>query len=100
LFQALKDLKSPIVKEIRHRGLLGAIEIIETPTLKGRDICLKLLEKGLITNVTKSKNLRIIPPLIINESQVKQSVDIFKSVLCAWFRFIYLQVFNGTSIRD
>jgi len=81
LFKGLAGLKSPIVKEVRHRGLLGAVEIIETDKLKGRDICIELLKKGIITNVTKSKNLRIIPPLIINEKQVAQSLEIFKSVL-------------------
>jgi len=81
LFKELREIKSPIVKEVRGRGLLGSFELVTSDKVTGRDFCMRLLKKGLITNVTKGKNVRLIPPLIINESQVHQAVDIFKAVV-------------------
>jgi len=81
LFDGLRSIKSPHVKEVRNRGLLGAFELVESDKVTGKDFVARLMKKGLITNVTKKKNIRIIPPLVINDSQVNQAIEIFKDVV-------------------
>lgn len=45
------------------------------------DICLKLKENGLIAKHTHDDIIRLTPPLIINEAEVQEAVDIIaKSV--------------------
>jgi len=85
LFEGLKSIKSPIVKEVRHRGLLGSFELVESDKVTGKDFVSRLMKRGLITNVTKKKNVRIIPPLIINESQVNQAIEIFRDTVKSYW---------------
>ncbi len=65
----LKD--NPSVKDIRGRGLMIGIEL-------NRDVNhLKTvaLDQGLLLNVTQNKVIRLLPPLIIDEDQADQIVD-------------------------
>ncbi len=59
------------VIDIRHRGLLVGIELSEPC---GELVALAL-EKGLLLNVTASKVIRLLPPLILNEEQTQQLAD-------------------------
>lgn len=66
---------APLVKEIRGRGLMIGIELdAEANELKNQ-----ALEKGVLLNITRDKVIRLLPPLIIDEEQADQIVD----VVCA-----------------
>jgi len=65
----------PQVKEIRGRGLMIGIELdAEANELKNQ-----ALDKGVLLNITQDKVIRLLPPLIIDEEQAEQIVD----VVCA-----------------
>ena len=53
------------VKEIRHLGLLVAIEL-SSPCA---DLVTNALEQGLLINVTAERVVRLLPPLILDELQ-------------------------------
>jgi len=60
----------PEVVEIRGRGLMIGIEMeCDVNHLKDR-----ALEKNLLINVTRNKIIRLLPPLIIDETQADQIV--------------------------
>jgi len=78
----LKDML--FVKEIRGKGLLNAIEIDQ---VAGKDkawmICLKLMERGLLSKPTHGHIIRFAPPLIIDEAQIREGCQIISEVFHA-----------------
>lgn len=72
--------KLPWVKDIRGIGLMNAIEIENRPGLSAWDLCLKLMEKGLLAKPTHETTIRLTPPLVITEKQMTDACDIIKEV--------------------
>jgi acetylornithine aminotransferase len=58
------------VTDIRHQGLMIAIDF-SRPCTK---LVLPALKKGLLINVTNEKTIRLLPPLIINSSEIEHLV--------------------------
>ncbi|MDH5324007.1 MAG: acetylornithine transaminase [Gammaproteobacteria bacterium] len=69
LAQGLKD--NPQVEDIRGQGLLLAVQL--------KTNCSQLvkqgLDNGIVLNVTKDKIVRLLPPLIINDSEAEQIAE-------------------------
>lgn len=82
LHQALVEMASPVVKEIRGKGLFIGLELDERYA-QGRDICLQLLEHGLLSYETHNTVIRLAPPLVISKAQLDESVVILRKVLNA-----------------
>ncbi len=57
--------------EIRHKGLMIGIEL----DLPCTELVQMALTKGLLINVTQEKIIRLLPPLIIDDLQIKQIVE-------------------------
>ena len=71
--QLVEQLKDQLagnskVVDIRHRGLLVGIEL-DRPC---GELVTRALEAGLLINVTASKVIRLLPPLILDEEQTGQ----------------------------
>lgn len=77
----LKAIQSPLIRDVRGKGLLIGLEIQQG--YSAHDICLKLLEKGILTKETHQTIIRFAPPLVITEKQIDQAVDVIKEVLAA-----------------
>ncbi|MBC5774395.1 ornithine--oxo-acid transaminase [Pontibacter sp. KCTC 32443] len=78
----IKMERPELVTTVRGRGLLNAI-IIE-PTVDGRtawDVCVLLMERGLLAKPTHGDIIRFAPPLVITEEQLHECCDIIESVL-------------------
>lgn len=69
-----KQCPKDIVHTIRGRGLLNAIEI--APKYDAWEVCMRLRDNGLLAKPTHGDKIRFAPPLIINEEQILESVDI------------------------
>ncbi len=76
----LKKIHSPLIKEVRGRGLFIGLEVDPTKA-KAREICLKLMEKGLLTKDTHHTVIRFAPPLIISREQLDEALNIIKEAL-------------------
>jgi ornithine--oxo-acid transaminase len=79
--------KTDLVKSVRGRGLLNAIVITERPDLgeqTGWEICLKLMDNGLLTKPTHGDKIRFAPPLVITEEQMHEACDIIERTLLAF----------------
>lgn len=76
----LKKIQSPLIKSIRGKGLLIGIEI-NTDKKSARDICLELLQLGLLSKETHHTVIRLAPPLIITKAQIDDALAIIKQVI-------------------
>ncbi len=63
----------PAVKDIRGLGLMIGIEI----SVPGRKVVEKMMEQGILGNVTADHVIRFVPPLSIKKSMLYQAVDVF-----------------------
>ena len=75
----LKAIKSPVIKDVRGKGLLIGLEIDER--LPAHDVCLELLKHGILTKETHRTVIRFAPPLIITEAQIDEVIAALKKVL-------------------
>ena len=80
LTDSLKNLqkKYPFITDVRGRGLLLAIEFDREI---GQDILNACLENGMLVNCVKPNAIRLIPPLIIGNSEVDEALDILDKSL-------------------
>lgn len=85
MLQQLHTIKSPIIKEIRGKGLFIGVEI-ESETISAREICLELMKEGLLTKETHNTVIRLAPPLVINQSQIDDAINIIKKVMTKYNR--------------
>jgi len=78
--------KFPFVGEVRGQGLLCAIDLVDPKTRAplGKPECVALfracLERGLLT-MAYSPRVRINPPLVISEAEVREGVDILEEAM-------------------
>jgi acetylornithine/succinyldiaminopimelate/putrescine aminotransferase len=81
-----KYLIHPKIKSVRSRGLMIAVEFENYETNK--KIIDALIEKGVFTDwfLFASNCLRIVPPLIISEEEIKKSCKIILEVISQKYR--------------
>ncbi|KAH8295824.1 hypothetical protein KR018_010481 [Drosophila ironensis] len=75
----LSALPKDVVSVVRGKGLLNAIVINQK--YDAWQVCLKLKENGLLAKPTHGDIIRFAPPLVINESQMRESIDIIKKTI-------------------
>jgi len=66
IMQGLRAIDSPLIKEVRGRGLLIGIEL----TVPARLLSEALLERGIAAKDTHENVLRIAPPLVIEDAEI------------------------------
>lgn len=71
------ELQSPLVVDIRGKGLFIGIELAED----ARPYCERLMNLGLLTKETHSTTLRLAPPLILTQDQADWAIGKIKAVL-------------------
>jgi len=83
LRQGLNDLKSPMIKLVRGKGLLNAIVIDETKTggHSAWDLCMLLKSKGLLAKPTHDNIIRLAPPLVISKEEINEALRIIKEAI-------------------
>lgn len=73
----LQTLNSPVIREIRGRGLWIAIEL----NTDARPYCEALKEQGILCKETHSRIIRIAPPLVIEREEIDWACERFAKVL-------------------
>lgn len=79
LRRELSKLPSDVVKVVRGKGLLNAIVINDK--YDAWDVCVKLKDNGLLAKPTQGDVIRFAPPLVINEKEMMECVDIIKTTV-------------------
>jgi ornithine--oxo-acid transaminase len=77
----LEQLQSPLIKEIRGKGLLNAIVIDHADKDAAWDLCLVMKNNGLLAKPTHGDKIRFAPPLIITPEQISECVEIIDKSL-------------------
>jgi acetylornithine/LysW-gamma-L-lysine aminotransferase len=78
LMTRLGDLDSPLIREVRGLGLMVGIETRTkvAPHLKA------LMARGVLALNAGMTVIRLLPPLVISESQLDRVVEALDEVLC------------------
>ena len=71
IMQGLRAMRSPLIVEVRGRGLLIGIEL----TIPAHRLSEALLERGIAAKDTQESVLRIAPPLVIDDAAVELLLD-------------------------
>jgi ornithine--oxo-acid transaminase len=77
----LNEIKSEMIGLVRGKGLLNAILIKPKNGKTAWDVCLAMRDNGLLAKPTHDHIIRFAPPLVINETQIKEAIAIIKKSL-------------------
>ncbi len=75
----LGAIRSPLIREVRGRGLLLGIELSQ----RAQPYLEALFERGILALQAGPNVIRLLPPLVITERQLEQVLDIVEEVLGA-----------------
>jgi ornithine--oxo-acid transaminase len=73
LLAALRAIDSPLIREVRGRGLLTGIEL-DTTLVPARTVCMHLAANGVLTKDTHGTVVRFTPPLVITDEQLDEAL--------------------------
>ena len=74
--------KNPLITLVRGKGLLNAIVIdCDENSDLAWEICLKFRDNGLLAKPTHGNKIRLAPPLVITEAQIKDCLQIIEKSL-------------------
>ncbi|MDR4935777.1 ornithine--oxo-acid transaminase [Rossellomorea marisflavi] len=73
----LKEIKNPLIKEVRGSGLFIGVELHEP----AREYCEKLKDEGLLCKETHDTVIRFAPPLVISQEDLDWAIERIKKVL-------------------
>ncbi len=77
----LLKLDQSMFREIRGRGLFVGVELKSDLHVDGNNFAKILAKHGLLTKATHDSTIRLAPPLVITEEEIKQSVEIVSAGL-------------------
>ncbi|WP_317206642.1 ornithine--oxo-acid transaminase [Hymenobacter sp. 15J16-1T3B] len=81
----LQAKRPEVVELVRGKGLLNAVVI--KPAADGRtawDVCVTLMERGVLAKPTHGDIIRFAPPLVITEEQLHEACDVIEEVILAF----------------
>jgi ornithine--oxo-acid transaminase len=81
----LQAQRPEVVDEVRGKGLLNALVI--NPSPDGRtawDVCVTLMERGLLAKPTHGDIIRFAPPLVITEAELRDACAVIADVILAF----------------
>jgi ornithine--oxo-acid transaminase len=74
MMDGLRSLGSPLVGEIRGRGLFIGMEL-HREMAAAADVCRRLMARGILTKETNRNVVRFAPPLVITREEIDWAVD-------------------------
>ena len=70
----IKKIKSDRIALVRGKGLLNAIVIRPQNGTEAWDVCLRMMENGVLAKPTHQHIIRFAPPLVITEEQMMDAI--------------------------
>jgi ornithine--oxo-acid transaminase len=80
LLSELRSIKSPLVTDVRGRGMFIGIEI-DPAKARAREVCERLMPHGILSKETHETVVRLAPPLVITREQIDWAVERIELVL-------------------
>ncbi len=81
----VQQQRPDVVELVRGKGLLNAVII--KPAADGRtawDVCVSLMERGVLAKPTHGDIIRFAPPLVITEEHLHEACDVIEEVILAF----------------
>ncbi len=79
--KAIQASNPEIVKAVRGKGLWAAMVINEKNGKTAWDVCIDLMNNGLLAKPTHGDTIRFAPPLVITEEQILECASIIRKVI-------------------
>jgi ornithine--oxo-acid transaminase len=84
----LRALASPRIAGVRGRGLMNAIVVPpfegrQGTTVSAKQVCLEMMRRGVLAKPTHDHIIRLTPPLVITEAELKHCVSVIGDSLAA-----------------
>lgn len=76
--------ETDMIEFVRGKGLLNGVGIRPKNGYEAWDVCLKMLELGLLAKPTHRHIIRFAPPLIITEGQLYEAIDIIRKAILSF----------------
>lgn len=70
-----------VIKQVRGRGLLNAIDIADDLAFTAWDVCVALKDNGLLAKPTHGHTIRFSPPLVITAAQMDECCIIIEQTI-------------------
>jgi ornithine--oxo-acid transaminase len=80
LLRRLASSCHPAIAEVRGKGLWAGVEL-DPARVKAADVCVAMLRRGVLTKDTHDSVIRFAPPLVINEADLVQAIEVFHDAL-------------------
>ncbi len=81
LYSKTSKLNSPLLKEVRGRGMFQGIELKNDLHVNGADLTKLMFSKGILSKSTHDYCVRLTPALVINKSEIDAGVEIVEKSL-------------------
>jgi ornithine--oxo-acid transaminase len=80
LLRRLKGSSHPAIVAIRGKGLWAGVEL-DPARVSASAVCLAMLRRGVLTKETHNTVIRFAPPLVIEEADLVQAIEVFYDAL-------------------
>jgi ornithine--oxo-acid transaminase len=80
MLERLRAIKSGVLKQVRGRGLWVGAEI-DPSAGSAREVCERLLARGVLSKETHETVVRLAPPLVIARDDLDWALDQFEAVI-------------------
>ena len=77
----MMSIKSDMIELVRGKGLLNAVVIRPKEGKQAWDVCLAMMELGVIAKPTHEHIIRFAPPLVITGEQLRDAISLIKKAL-------------------
>lgn len=85
LVAALESLASPLIREVRHIGLMVGVELSshfpETGRTPALEVVNRAIDAGLLVIPSGERVIRFLPPLNVEGAEINEAIQKFASVL-------------------
>jgi len=82
--EQMKKIDSEMIELVRGKGLLNAIIIKPKGDKTAWDVCVRMKENGLLAKPTHDHIIRFAPPLVINEEQLFEAIELIKKSILSF----------------
>lgn len=83
MLRRLDAMRMPAIKEVRGRGLWAGVDVDPRYT-NARDVCMGLIDKGVLTTATHHTVVRLAPPFVISQDDLDLALDAVEETLAAF----------------
>ncbi len=80
----MSKIRSEMIETVRGKGLLNAIVIRPKGDKTAWDVCMKMMENGVLAKPTHDHIIRFAPPLVINETQLHEAIGLIRESILAF----------------